>query len=60
MKDVEGRELKCGDKVVIAFPGKKAISVGKVLSFTINNKVRVEVGPSYFLRLPEQLYCINK
>ena len=59
MKDIVGRELNCGDSVVIAIHGKTAIKIGKILSFTLNNKVRVAVGASYFLRFPEQLCYVE-
>jgi hypothetical protein len=59
MKDIVGKEIKQGDTVVIAFNGKTAIQLGKVLSFTNNEKVRVEVGKTYFLRLPEQLCYVE-
>lgn len=59
MRDVIGKELKCGDDVVIAFYGKTTIKIGRILGFTLNKKARIEVGNSYFLRLPEQLYRIG-
>jgi hypothetical protein len=55
MNDVLGREIQQGDKVAIAFNGETAIRIGKVLSFTNNEKVRVEVGTRYYLRLPAQV-----
>ena len=59
MKDVLGREIKQGNRVVIAFNGETSIKIGKVLSFTNNKKVRVEVGTRYYLRLPAQVCCVE-
>jgi len=59
MRDVLGNELRCGNNVIIALKGKE-IKIGKILSFTLNNKARVEVGATFFLRTSEQLYYIEK
>lgn len=59
MRDVDGKEIKVGDKIAATMPYyKDSMSVGKVVGFT-PKMVKIEIGDCEYNKFPNQIAIIS-